>query len=126
MPLEDDEQNDDDEDDEDYALQELEMAAARAWHLERTVVPEQDRIIDQATQALNICDVYRQRSGLRSEFSSKFSPEHVHAERLLLIAGENKSYHLFYFKYFLNIMSSDLQKIFWLILKNVLHLKLFK
>lgn len=79
----------DDDDDEDYKLQELETAAARAWHLEQTVVPAQDRIIDQATHALNTCDMYRQRSGLRSESSSKFSDEHVHAERLLLIAGEN-------------------------------------
>lgn len=88
MLLEDDENdNNEDDDNEDYILQDLEAAAARAWHLERTVVPEQDRIIEQATQALNICDIYRQRSGLRPEFSSKFSPEHVHAERLLLIAG---------------------------------------
>lgn len=93
MLLEDDENdNEDDDDDEDYILQDLETAAARAWHLERTVVPEQDRIIEQATQALNICDIYRQRSG---QFSSKFSPEHVHAERLLLIAGVYKILNLF-------------------------------
>lgn len=90
MLLEDDENDNEDDDDEDYILQDLETAAARAWHLERTVVPEQDRIIEQATQALNICDIYRQRSGHRNEFSSKFSPEHVHAERLLLIAGVYK------------------------------------
>lgn len=78
----------DSDDDEDYMLSQLETAAERAWYLERTVVPEQDRIIDQATQALNICDVYRQRSGLRTDLFSKFSDEHVHAERLLLIAGK--------------------------------------
>lgn len=77
-----------DDDDEDIKLQELEMVAERARNLERTVVPEQDRIIEQATQALNICDMYRQKNGLRPVVSSKFSPEHVHAERLLLIAGE--------------------------------------
>lgn len=71
-------------------LQELETAASRARHLERIVVPQQDNIIEQATQALNTCDMYRQRSSSRSTMSSKFSSEHVHAERLLLIAGELK------------------------------------
>jgi len=69
-------------------LQELETVAERARNLERIVVPEQDRIIDQATQALNICDMYRQKNGLRPVVSNTFSPEHVHAERLLLIAGK--------------------------------------
>jgi len=77
-----------DDDDEEIKLQELETVAERARNLERVVVPEQDRIIDQATQALNICDVYRQKNGLRPVVSNKFAPEHLHAERLLLIAGE--------------------------------------
>lgn len=80
--------NDNNDDEEENELQELETVAERARYLERKVVPEQDRIIEQATQALNICDVYRQKNGLRPVMSSKFSPEHVHAERLLLIAGE--------------------------------------
>lgn len=79
--------NEDDENNEDYELQELEMVAARARDLERIVVPEQDRIIEQATQALNICDMYRQKSSNRPTTNNNFSPEHVHAERLLLIAG---------------------------------------
>lgn len=79
--------NEEDENDDEYELQELEMVAARARDLERIVVPEQDRIIEQATQALNICDIYRQKSNNRSMMSNNFSPEHVHAERLLLIAG---------------------------------------
>lgn len=76
------------DDDEEMKLQELETVAERARNLERIVVPEQDRIIDQATQALNICDMYRQKNGLRPVVSNTFSPEHVHAERLLLIAGK--------------------------------------
>lgn len=76
------------DDDEEYKLQEIEAVAERARYLERTVVTEQDRIIDQATQALNICEVYRQKNGLRTAMNSNFSPEHVHAERLLLIAGD--------------------------------------
>lgn len=80
--------DDDDDEEEEDQLQELEIVAERARYLERKVVPEQDRIIEQATQALNICDVYRQKNGLRPVMSSKFSPEHVHAERLLLISGE--------------------------------------
>lgn len=81
------EEQDEDTDEEEMHLQELEKVAARARDLERTVVPEQDRIIEQATQALNICDVYRQKNTLRPVISHQFSPEHVHAERLLLIAG---------------------------------------
>ncbi|XP_026821529.1 uncharacterized protein LOC113559940 [Rhopalosiphum maidis] len=81
------EEQDEDTDDEEIHLQELEKVAARARDLERIVVPEQDRIIEQATQALNICDVYRQKNTLRPVISNQFSPEHVHAERLLLIAG---------------------------------------
>lgn len=83
-----DDNDDDNDDEEDYKLQELETAAERARHLERIVVPEQERIIEQATQALNICDMYRQQRGsLKPAASSNFSAEHVHAERLLLIAG---------------------------------------
>ncbi|XP_008180199.1 uncharacterized protein LOC100572761 isoform X2 [Acyrthosiphon pisum] len=81
------EEQDDDTDEEEMNLQELDKVAARARDLERIVVPEQDRIIEQATQALNICDVYRQKNTLRPVISHQFSPEHVHAERLLLIAG---------------------------------------
>ncbi|KAF0761423.1 Uncharacterized protein FWK35_00023440, partial [Aphis craccivora] len=81
------EQQDEDTDEEEIHLQELEKVAARARDLERIVVPEQDRIIEQATQALNICDVYRQKNTLRPMTSNQFSPEHIHAERLLLIAG---------------------------------------
>jgi len=81
-------EQDEDTDDEEIHLQELEKVAARARDLERIVVPEQDRIIEQATQALNICDVYRQKNTLRPVISNQFSPEHVHAERLLLIAGK--------------------------------------
>lgn len=87
MQLLDDEFSDDDE--EEYKLQEIETVAERARYLERTMVPEQDRIIEQATQALNICDVYRQKNGPWPAINTKFSPEHVHAERLLLIAGEH-------------------------------------
>uniref|UniRef100_A0A2H8TRJ4 Actin-binding protein anillin n=1 Tax=Melanaphis sacchari TaxID=742174 RepID=A0A2H8TRJ4_9HEMI len=81
------EEQDEDTDEEEIHLQELEKVAARARDLERIVVPEQDRIIEQATQALNICDVYRQKNTLRPVISNQFSPEHIHAERLLLIAG---------------------------------------
>lgn len=89
------EEQDEDTDEEEMHLQELEKVAARARDLERTVVPEQDRIIEQATQALNICDVYRQKNTLRPVISHQFSPEHVHAERLLLIAGKYHSHYKF-------------------------------
>lgn len=83
-----DNDDDDNDDKEDLKLQELDKVAKRARILERVVVPEQDRIIEQATQALNICDMYRQQRGsLKVATPSNFSAEHVHAERLLLISG---------------------------------------
>lgn len=71
-------------DDEDE-VRALEIAAERVRILE-TTVKEQDRIIDQATQALNISELYRQKN-CQSNQSSEFSTEHLHAERLLLIAS---------------------------------------
>lgn len=66
----------DSEDDSDW---ELDAVAERARHLERNEVPRQESVIAQATQALNLCQTTR-------AFGNG-SPEQVHAERLLLIAG---------------------------------------
>lgn len=89
------EKQDEDTDDEEMHLQELDKVAARARDLERILVPEQDRIIDQATQALNLCDVYRQKNTV---FANKWDAEYVHTERLLLIAGKYNSPTSLYFE----------------------------
>lgn len=72
-------------DDDEDEVQALEIAAERIRILESTV-QEQDRIMNQATQALNISEIYRQKTS-QSSRSSEFSTEHLHAERLLLIAS---------------------------------------
>ncbi|VVC41109.1 PH domain-like [Cinara cedri] len=68
--------------DDEEEVRALEITAERIEILENTV-KEQNSIISQATQALNISDMYRQKASQSDEYSN----EHLHAERLLLIAN---------------------------------------
>lgn len=83
-----DEGNDENEDSEEDNEEEMEMAESRARHLEQVEVPQQDRIIEQATQALNFCYSSRNAIGQRPTVDSKFEYEYVHTERILLLAGK--------------------------------------
>lgn len=98
-----DEANDENEDSEDENEEEKEMAESRARHLEQVEVPQQDRIIEQATQALNFCYSSRNPIGQRPMVDSKFEYEYVHTERILLLAGELIILLIYDFQYYLNM-----------------------
>lgn len=94
--------NDDNEDSEEDNDLEMEIAESRARHLEQVEVPQQDRIIEQATQALNFCYSSRNPIGQRPMVDSKFEYEYVHTERILLLAGELLILIIYDFNYYLN------------------------
>jgi hypothetical protein len=81
-------ENSEDDNEEEDNEEEMEMAESRARHLEQVEVPQQDRIIEQATQALNFCYSSRNAIGQRPTVDSKFEYEYVHTERILLLAGK--------------------------------------